>query len=99
MNDDLISRQAVIEAIENINLTPSVSWLDYASDIIKALPPAEPERKKGKWIRKEIHSNWSDWTEYTCSLCGTTFKGLYKANFCPNCGAEMGEDNAKVGGL
>lgn len=52
---------------------------------------SEPERKKGKWIRKEIHSNWSDWTENACSLCGATFKRLYKANFCPNCGAQMSE--------
>ena len=59
--------------------------------VLESAPTADVvERKRGKWVRKEIHSNWSDWTEYTCSLCGATFKGLYKANFCPNCGAEMG---------
>lgn len=61
--------------------------------IIDVQPIADVvERKYGKWIRKEVHSNFDDWTEYTCSLCGTTFKRLYKANFCPNCGAEMGEE-------
>lgn len=60
--------------------------------IIDVQPTADVvERKRGKCIRKEVHSNWSDWTEYTCSLCGTTFEQLYKANFCPNCGAEMEE--------
>ena len=39
--DDLISRQNAIEAIENID--PSVAWLDYAVDVIKALPPAQTE--------------------------------------------------------
>ena len=40
MNDP-IDRQAAIEAIENID--PSVAWLDYAVDVIKALPPAQTE--------------------------------------------------------
>lgn len=39
--DDTISRQAAIDAYENIY--PSVAWLDYAVDVIKALPPAQPE--------------------------------------------------------
>lgn len=39
--DDLINRQAAIDAIENID--PSVAWLDYAANVIKALPSAQPE--------------------------------------------------------
>ena len=56
------------------------------SEII-ALPPAESERKKGKWI-------WDD-EGYHCSECwfhahGNTLEcmdGTYR--FCPNCGADM----------
>lgn len=43
--DDLISRQNAIEAIENID--PFIAWLDYAADVIKALPSAQSEPR---WI-------------------------------------------------
>ena len=56
---DLISRQAAIEAIENID--PSNSWLNYAADVIKALPSAqrwipvsEKPRKNGKYLVTKI---------------------------------------------
>ena len=57
---------------------------------IKALQ--EPERTNGKWIipsrnpeivNKELFCD--------CSFCG--FTTTVETNFCPNCGAEMGESN------
>lgn len=91
MSEDLISRQAAIDAMEQAKerYFDRKVIIGKMQDIVNNLPTAQVERKSGKWARKEIHSNWSDWTEDTCSLCGTTFKGLYKANFCPNCGAQM----------
>jgi len=55
----------------------------------------EPERKKGKWIRKSA----GDWM-WTCSYCGKDDAYAYSADdaheptvlqdfFCPNCGADM----------
>lgn len=82
MNEDLISRQAALEALE------FVPWVEKpAFDAIKALPSAEPQRKTGRWI-------WDD-EGYHCSECfyhpsGMTLEcwdGTYK--FCPVCGAEM----------
>ena len=80
--NDLISRQAAIDAIGNIY--PSVAWLDYAADVIKALPSAQPERKKGEW-RLFDGQNW-----YRCSECGAVRRQIsFMENFCPNCGADM----------
>jgi len=55
---DLISRQAAIDMFQNLayddwNQGVSTSWADaYAecAEMIKNLPSAQPERKKGKWI-------------------------------------------------
>ena len=59
---------------------------------IKAIPSAEPERKKGKWLHKP---NEYDDDTYECSRCGepwTLIEGTPKENnmnYCPNCGADM----------
>lgn len=52
-------------------------------------PLKETENKKGHWIVKDVHSNWTDWTLYHCSECRCQFKNLEALNFCPNCGADM----------
>ena len=36
----------------------------------------------------------------TCNLCGQAEIGMVKqTNFCPNCGADMRENNEKKGGM
>ena len=93
MVNDLINRQAAIKLLED--WADGYSYLEVPVDSIahklNELPTAEP--KKGKWIEKNIHSNWSDWTLYFCSECGKQFKDLEERNFCPNCGARMEEKN------
>ena len=75
--------------------------LDDAIKAVNNLAPAEPERKKGKWIDEKINS----YTSRTyCSECGKSAPFIYKSddhygnhahgedvrtNFCPNCGADM----------
>ena len=94
---DLIDRQAAIDAL----VTPRVHdvydsyWngrnKQHQEDIdaINALPSAQPERKKGKWIfiREEEGGN----ALYSCSVCG---KGevhvpIVQVSYCWNCGADM----------
>ena len=57
---------------------------DYRSeDVLKALPPAQPERKTWKWI--PISDGYVD--IYECNQCGDTED--HERNYCPNCGADM----------
>ena len=93
--DDLISRQAAIDALNK--LRESTYAIDYgivdcddAINAISALPPTEP--KKGKWIKT---ARWG--RVYYCNQCRNylDFDGVNagrgSTNFCPNCGAKMGE--------
>lgn len=58
--------------------------------ILKDLPSAQQERKKGKWIyHPEI--GWGD--TWLCDQCGekttSTVMGKPRANYCPMCGADV----------
>ena len=60
--------------------------LEEALDLaIKALE--QPERKKGEWIYYRETGYGNPYGHFECSLCGDGYG--YKANFCPNCGADM----------
>lgn len=79
--DDLISRQAAIDATwYEPSYTDPLNVLTEVRDRLEALPSAQPERKKGRWIDMDDH--------VMCSCCGATHYGSDK-NFCPNCGADM----------
>lgn len=100
--DDLISRQSAIEALNKEiirrRLLDDVNeMLDEfdTEDILKKLPSAQPERKKGTWI--------NDDGLYRCSSCNMLWahwwasamppERLYKEmKYCPRCGAEMREE-------
>lgn len=83
--DDLINRQATIEALEKFE---KQCWEDMcfrplmsdARVIIKGSPSVFPEQKTGRWIDMDDH--------VMCSCCGATHYGADK-NYCPNCGAKM----------
>lgn len=75
-------------------LHPIVSpehWSVYSElhDMVSMLPSAQPERKKGKWMKHYSHEDGErDGVE--CSECRTHFySGGQLMNFCPNCGADM----------
>ena len=95
-SDDLISRQAAIDAVEESRR------LNHHQDgkeacaheyehrhflkILRDLPSAEP--KKGKWVRYD-----DDWlkTMCKCSECGAMIdiNEKYRNFFCYHCGARM----------
>jgi len=79
--DDLISRQAAINAV-NTALFPKINTAKDAEKALCGLPSVQPERKKGKWIRGDIKG-----IPFCCSVCTGRFN--YEWNFCPNCGADM----------
>ena len=101
---DLISRQAAIDAADkiierdtsgsNAVVNAMIAWSEY----IRALPSAQPERKKGKWIKipefcGDDVSGFID-NHFSCSECKKEAEinswGFYiLSDFCPNCGADM----------
>lgn len=102
---DLISREAAIGAV-NTALFPKINTAKDAEKALRALPPAQPERKKGKWIIKD--NPGTGWYRVTCSECGEDVTstapciGFYPNakvtwDYCPNCGADMREvDDERV---
>ena len=101
---DCISRQAAIEtavraAIDWHRLAnPQYSIAYCIGEAMRALPSAQPERKRGKWIPKEDRAKQE---VFICSVCGRWAYSPWvgsrknpkpnwcKYLFCPNCGAEM----------
>jgi hypothetical protein len=70
--------------------------IDATFDKIKALPSAQPERMKGRWIWKGEEGD----SRFMCSVCKSkeyvpTCNGVPNIwEFCPNCGAKMeGEED------
>ena len=82
---------------DNKHYVPYVRYDDMVY-VIKSLPSAQPERKKGKWI--EFDSSEDKYDVIKCPCCKHTFIvdsyhwtdiGFIKDDFkfCPNCGADM----------
>ena len=99
--DELISRQAVIDALSQYPFEKVVNCVS----IIEDLPPAQPERKKGRWIPVDSYSAFggdeATWMAhgnpvafYYCSECkeqayaGEDGESLL-TDYCPNCGTDM----------
>ena len=98
--DDLISRRKAIDALGD---EPEVwtgrdeyaqglnnQW-HYDRNAIKAVPSAQPQRMKGRWIQI------SPAKIYECSICGKNVmtSDIDAYDFCHGCGADMrGENDA-----
>jgi ribosomal protein L37E len=85
--DDCISRQAVLDMLEDINAeTEGVGfYYEHYVEYIKNLPPVTPQPKIGRWIN-------IDATHSKCDRCGAVFEIASEngeSNYCPNCGAKM----------
>lgn len=51
----------------------------------------EQEPKTGHWIIvEELHGEWEGTKKYACDKCGEKV-GVFKSNYCPNCGRRMFE--------
>ena len=80
---DLISRQAALEAIEELKnrYFDRKVVLAKAQDAVNNMPTIDPV-KHGRWVMQG--------TAYGCSLCGEGVIHPFH-NYCPNCGARMDE--------
>ena len=93
---DLINKQAAVSIpalpkeyreYQTMNLDDAyeLGWYDLQKCIEK-MPSAQPEHKKGKWLR-----SGSCIFPYECDQCGDTNERA--TPFCPNCGADMRGDS------
>ena len=91
---DPIDRQDAVRIVDNID-TWQAGWRDNAIESLKALPSAQPERKKGAWM-SHPNREFMEWD--ICTACGVGCKrrdyedgGMaeYNYHYCPNCGADM----------
>lgn len=93
--NDLISRQATIDAVNNAFdretlLTGFVRSI--ALRAIRDMPSAQPEPQEGHWIK---HESLDGGEQYECSLCGVLWEfndGTPEDNeayFCPKCGKKL----------
>ena len=85
-----ISRQAVLDdAHRQLWYRMNQQGMkDRIDEWLKSLPSAEPEQKKGKWIKQYDEEDYP--LGCKCSECEKTYvmpEGW--ANFFPNCGADM----------
>ena len=84
---EYIEREAVIERLTGLFQLQA----ETAKAIVAAIPPADVvEVVRGKW---ELDSDPGEPWRYVCNICGEkakdTVMGKPRANFCPNCGADM----------
>lgn len=85
----------ILKAVQNVGVNVDkdelLKALAYDRDQYnKGFHDAEP--KVGRWIEEYNGNGWNDYWDYTCSNCGKKYERadiLYKANYCPNCGAKM----------
>ena len=90
MNDDIISRQDVINTIDNeFNVAGYIDEsFESVKKVIKNIPSAQ---KTGRWINgycSECGEHAPYWSMATTD---------YKSDYCPKCGAYMkGEENDNI---
>ena len=99
--NDLISRDAAIDVMCELMRhwfggDPKDEIREIKRELEK-LPSAEPEPKKGRWIR--LYYNRPRQYTRICSECGEIcwFCGIGDYNYCPWCGARMDVPDNDVG--
>lgn len=103
MQDDLISRQAAIDAMCSVcghdcdkskfvyNAPQDEQVImcpeHYALSTLPSAQPDVPDTNVGKWINYWVNPNREDSLCFKCDQCDKLNSG--KTNYCPNCGAKM----------
>lgn len=87
-----IDADALIDYLQIIPIDLGYREVEEIEEYVRSMPTIEPQRKKGKW-RKVSADRYVSSAKYVfvCSECNENVIGDW--NFCPNCGADMMEEN------
>ena len=96
---EYIERQKVLDLAKTFSLDidwdedPSfLSFTYVTTNDIKTIPAADVRPVvRGKW--SIVYDDFMKSNYTTCSCCGKEYFGANGFNFCPNCGADMREEN------
>lgn len=104
MNNDLISRSALIkwidDSVSQFGGTYSTDMLNmwglFKDYLINKAPTVEKKPQKGKWLEGEFYCDtyegFETWGVFNvCSECGEESKKT--TNYCSNCGVKMETNN------
>lgn len=102
MMDDLINRQAAIDAVALLRIDENdysdiyhdgyVDGVYDAEDAIKALPSVEAEPvRHGRWETDGMPMDDGEYLMTRCTVCGTAYEYGHNENYCGYCGAKMDE--------
>ena len=86
MSDDLISRQALLDKLNEWDWQELYLPSHFKELIVDEVPSVQPKQKIGLWVH-----NQSKYTNrWICTECDYTwFFQKEEAKYCPNCGAKM----------
>ena len=88
--NDLISRQAAIDAINSyFGFNIEEEYGSAVQEVINGLPSAQPQRMRGRWKRTYLdHEAMGERPSiFYCSACNQCI--AYPTNYCPSCGTDM----------
>ena len=83
----VINEQDVFDIIDDLRDRMTVEGYCAMVERVKALPSAQPEQKKGKWIDETFKPWGLVYHPYKCNQCGGYSEA--DSDFCPDCGAKM----------
>ena len=91
MSEDLIRRSDAVNELAKFLGVPARAFIHEAENLLKVVPSAQ---RNGKWITMMV-----DCSNILLPFCSVCNKPLMfhdhnlRPNFCPNCGAEMRQDD------
>lgn len=108
-NSDTISRQQAIDAIRNMceecdssycgECRVSFPGREDCEKVLKGLPSAQPEHKRGKWLINKglyecssCHQLWAEWW----AISKPIERMKKECPYCPMCGSYNGEETEDV---
>ena len=100
---DTISRAKAIDALRTMQTYKLFAGDDMllidqagAQTELMMLPPAQPERIRGRWTYSSYDDESGFDESWTCDKCGYS-TNIEETNYCPNCGADMrGEQDGRL---